>query len=97
MSINNISHARTDWKTPEFLRKAANDAINDGGYFTNQYTRSAGHPHLAETLSRMYQPLFSKELNMENFVITNGATRMLHCIVFCSRQRLQLFYYVFLP
>lgn len=41
---------------------------------SNQYCRSQGHPDLCTELVKLYTPLMKKELCMNNFVVTDGAT-----------------------
>ncbi|GMF13392.1 unnamed protein product [Phytophthora lilii] len=67
----NLGQGFPSFQTPQFVKQAAIDAINDGN---NQYTRPGGHVSYVETLAEMYSPLLSRELDpMKEIVTFNGA------------------------
>nr|CCA17391.1 kynurenineoxoglutarate transaminase putative [Albugo laibachii Nc14]CCA24368.1 unnamed protein product [Albugo laibachii Nc14] len=67
----NLGQGFPSFKTPEFLKKAAIEAINAD---FNQYSRPGGHPMLVQAISNLYSPLFHRDLNpMTEIVTFNGA------------------------
>ncbi|OWZ18112.1 Kynurenine-oxoglutarate transaminase, partial [Phytophthora megakarya] len=67
----NLGQGFPSFQTPQFVKQAAIDAINDGN---NQYTRPGGHVSYVETLAEMYSPLLNRDLHpMTEIVTFNGA------------------------
>ncbi|RLN64388.1 hypothetical protein BBP00_00003509 [Phytophthora kernoviae] len=67
----NLGQGFPSFQTPEFVKQAAIQAINEGH---NQYTRPGGHVGYVETLAEMYSPLIGRELDpMKEIVTFNGA------------------------
>jgi len=69
----NLGQGFPNYPPPEFVKESLLQAANDG-MVSNQYTRSQGHPKLAEQLVKLYSSLTQRQLNMQNFVVTSGAT-----------------------
>ncbi len=68
----NLGQGFPNFPAPSFIKEAARQAIAAD---LNQYARSAGHPRLAQTLARVYGPLFGRELDpLNEIVVTTGAT-----------------------
>ena len=68
----NLGQGFPNFAAPSFIKEAAREAIAAD---LNQYARSAGHPRLVNALSRVYSPLFGREIApLTEIVITTGAT-----------------------
>ncbi len=68
----NLGQGFPNFPAPDFVKEAAQQAIGDD---LNQYARSAGQFRLVNALSKVYGPLFGRELDPQReIVITTGAT-----------------------
>lgn len=68
-----------DWSSPEFVKKAMCDAVNEN---YNQYCRSAGELKLVETLAKHYSKLIGREINpLTEVTVSVGATEGIFAIM----------------
>lgn len=68
----NLGQGFPDFPAPDFILSAAQTAI---GNHLNQYTRMQGHLRLVNALARFYSPLFDRELDpLNNLLTTIGCT-----------------------
>jgi len=68
----NLGQGFPNFAAPDFIKEAAKQAIDAE---LNQYSLPAGHPRLNQAISRVYSPLFDRELNpATEIVVTVGAT-----------------------
>eukprot|EP00466_Bigelowiella_natans_P016134 jgi/Bigna1/48736/estExt_Genewise1.C_310070 len=74
--VVNLGQGYPDWQPPEFVTKAAEQAIRLG---YNQYTRTQGHPELVEILADRYSTHFQREVDaMSEIAITVGCSQALY-------------------
>lgn len=72
----NLGQGFPDWDTPDFLKNAAADMIQNQKH--NQYARAAGTPNLCKAIASFYGPLLNRNLNWESEVlVSNGASSAL--------------------
>lgn len=75
-----LGAAYQDFPVPEHVTKALSN-IAKGDDF-HQYTHDLGHPHLANTLSKLYSQLTGHEINpTSEILITIGAYEALYCSI----------------
>jgi kynurenine---oxoglutarate transaminase / cysteine-S-conjugate beta-lyase / glutamine---phenylpyruvate transaminase len=68
----NLGQGFPGWDTPDFVKKAAVEAINNGA---NQYARAAGYVPLVDNIAKDYSKTLGREINpLTEVVITSGAT-----------------------
>eukprot|EP01097_Dermamoeba_algensis_P008568 TRINITY_DN575_c0_g1_i1.p1 TRINITY_DN575_c0_g1~~TRINITY_DN575_c0_g1_i1.p1 ORF type:complete len:312 (-),score=57.81 TRINITY_DN575_c0_g1_i1:493-1371(-) len=71
-SAVNLGQGFPNFTGPSFVVEAAKTAMDQG---INQYARSAGHPRLVKALSKLYSPLYSREIDpLNQIVVTVGAS-----------------------
>jgi len=77
----NLSQGFPEFDTPDFLKSAINQAINEG---KNQYCPSTGLPELLNQISQMVQRRYQAKVpdeqkvdGMNNITVTSGATEAL--------------------
>lgn len=71
----NLGLGQPDFDTPEHIKKAAIDAINEG--FTS-YTSNLGIPELREALCRKFKRENNFTVESEEVIVTSGASEALH-------------------
>jgi len=69
----NLGQGFPNYAPPDFVTESLKEAA-DNGIAGNQYCRSMGHPMLVDQLQKLYSDLMGREMNLNNFVITDGAT-----------------------
>jgi len=73
IGATNLGQGFPNYPPPDFVTESLKEAAEDG-VAGNQYCRSMGHPMLVEQLQKLYSELMGRNLNMMNFVATDGAT-----------------------
>ncbi|KYQ92011.1 kynurenine-oxoglutarate transaminase [Tieghemostelium lacteum] len=69
----NLGQGFPDFEPPKFVTDALIESVEKGGL--NQYARSAGHLRLVNAISKMYSPLFKREIDpLTEIVTTVGAS-----------------------
>jgi aspartate aminotransferase len=71
----NLGLGQPDFDTPEHIKKAAIDAINEG--FTS-YTSNLGIPELREALCRKFKRENNFTVEPDEVIVTSGASEALH-------------------
>lgn len=71
----NLGQGFPDFAAPDHVRKALSEAsVSTTNVLLNQYTRSFGHPRLANALSKVYSKVVGREINpMTEVLVTAGA------------------------
>ncbi|KAG7303913.1 hypothetical protein JYU34_010826 [Plutella xylostella] len=78
----NLGQGFPDFHAPDHVRKALADVTTGPDPLLNQYTRGFGHPSLVKNLSRLYSPLFGREIDpMNEVLVTCGAYEALYSAI----------------
>jgi kynurenine--oxoglutarate transaminase/cysteine-S-conjugate beta-lyase/glutamine--phenylpyruvate transaminase len=74
----NLGQGSPDYPPPQFVMDALNQATSSN-HLLHQYTRGFGHPHLVQSLSKLYSQLVGRAINpCDEILVTVGAYQALY-------------------
>ncbi|MDO5755454.1 MAG: pyridoxal phosphate-dependent aminotransferase [Tissierellia bacterium] len=74
VDVINFSVGEPDFETPDFIKKSAIDAINEG---KTRYTKVSGIDELRESIAKKYKVFNEMEISKEEVIVSTGAKQNL--------------------
>ena len=81
IDVISLSLGEPDFKTPDHIRHAAKDAIDEGIYFS--YPPVPGYPELRKAIAEKLKRENSLDAAPENIVVSNGAKHSIMNVMLC--------------
>ncbi len=81
VNVISLSLGEPDFATPDHIRQAAKDAIDEGKWFT--YPPVAGYPDLRQAIAKKLREENGVESQAENIVVSAGAKQSIANVMMC--------------